>query len=56
MEAPDRRFTLQEAQGLVPWLQETFDAIEPLKEQLAKARQRVQELTITMQSNGGGST
>ena len=36
MEAQDRYFTLQEAQSLVPWLQEKFDAIEPLKEQLAR--------------------
>ena len=56
MEAPDRYFTLQEAQGLVPWLQETFDAIEPLKEQLATAKPRVLELTVSTQSNGGTET
>ena len=55
MEAPDRYFTLQEAQDLVPWLQERFDAIEPLKQQLARAIHRVQELTVAMQSNGGAS-
>ena len=27
----NRCFTLEEAQAMVPWLQETFDAIEPLK-------------------------
>ena len=53
MEVPDRYFTLEEAQDLVAWLQETFGAIEPLKQQLAQATQRVQELTVNMQSNGG---
>ena len=49
----DRHFTLQEAHVLVPWLQVTFDAIESLKQPLASARGRVQQLTVTMQSNGG---
>ena len=56
MEAPDRHFTLHEAQGLVPWLQEKFDAIEPLKNELVRAKDRIQELTAIMRSNGGGST
>ena len=56
MEVSDRYFTLEEAQDLVDWLQETFDAIEPLKQQLAQAKERVQELTVNMQSNGGTET
>ena len=55
MEAPDRYFTLQEAQGLVPWLQQTFDAIEPLRQELARAKQRVQRLMVRIQSNGGAN-
>ena len=46
-------FTLEQAQAMVPWLQETFDAIEPLKEQLAGAKEKVQSLMTRMQSNGG---
>ena len=38
-EALDRHFTLDEA--LVPWLQETFDAIEPLKPELAQAKRNI---------------
>ena len=38
---------------MVPWLQENFDAIEPLKEQLAGAKEKVQSLMTRMQSNGG---
>ena len=53
MESPDRYFTLQEAQALVPWLQATFDDIEPLRQQLARATREVQQLTVIMQSNGG---
>ena len=50
----NRYFTLEEAQAMVPWLQETFDTIEPLKEQLTGAREKVQSLVNRMQSNGGG--
>ena len=46
-------FTLQEAQALVPWLQETFDAIEPLKADLGSAKERTQGLMTRTQSNGG---
>ena len=49
----DRHFTLQEAQALVPGLQETFDAIEPLKADLGSAKERVQRLMARTQSNGG---
>ena len=53
MEFPERYFTLQEAQALVPWLQVTFDAIEPLRQQFALAIRTVQQLTTAIQSNGG---
>ena len=53
MEAPGTYFTLEEAHTLVPWLQETFDAIETLKAELARAKSRIQELVTRMQSNGG---
>ena len=53
MEAPDSYFTLDEAQALVPWLQETFDAIETLKAELARAKSQVQRVETRMQSNGG---
>lgn len=49
----ERSFTLDEAQALVPWFQETFDALGPLKAELASATERVQTLSIHMQSNGG---
>ena len=55
MEAPDRYFTLQEAQALVPWLQQTFDSIEPLSHELERAKQRVQRLMTRIQSNGGAN-
>ena len=51
----NRYFTLEEAQAMVPWLQETFDTIEPLKKQLAKAKENVQSLVTRMQSNGGAN-
>lgn len=48
-----RMFTLAEAQGLVPWLQETFDSMEPLRADLVRAQARITELVGHMQSNGG---
>ena len=48
-----RMFTLAEAQGLVPWLQETFDSMEPLRTDLVRAQARITELVGHMQSNGG---
>ena len=48
-----RTFTLTEAQGLVPWLQETFDSMEPLRNDLMRAQARITELVGHMQSNGG---
>ena len=46
-------FTLAETQGLVPWLQETFDSMEPLRADMARAQARITELLAHMQSNGG---
>ena len=40
----DRRFTLAEAQELVPWLREVFEAIEPLKAELNGVETRAKEL------------
>ena len=53
MGMTDRHFTLQEAQAQVPWLQETLDAIEPLKAELGSAKERIQGLMTRTQSNGG---
>ena len=53
MEAPDTYFTLEEAQALLPWLQETFDAVETLKADLARAKSQLQSVETRMQSNGG---
>ena len=49
----DRHFALEEARALVPWLQQTFDAIEPLRTELASAKDRVRSLMTRVQSNGG---
>ena len=46
-------FTLEEAQALVPWLQETIDAVGPLAEQLAQAKEKLQSLSTRTQTNGG---
>ena len=55
MEEPDRNFTLQEAQALVAWLQQTFDAIEQARGELARSKARVQSLMTRQQPRGGGN-
>ena len=49
----DRHFTLEEARALVPWLQQTFDAIEPIHKELASAKDDLRSLVTRIQSNGG---
>ncbi len=49
-------FTLAEAQAVVPWLQETFDAIASLKAEMERAQARVAELAAHVRSNGGSRT
>ena len=53
MEEVIRHFTVQEAQELVPWLRQTFDAIEPLKDDLTRIKSRVQSVITRVRSNGG---
>ena len=51
----DRRyFTLEEAQGLVPWLTERFSGIAPLREQAGRLNSEIEALLERTRSNGGG--
>ena len=52
----DRYYTLQEAQELVPWLVQTFQDIEPLRERARQLSAGVRELTVRMRGNGGGQS
>ena len=50
----DRRyFTLEEAQGLMPWLSEKFSAIASLREQANKLNAEIESLLERTRSNGG---
>ena len=49
----DRIFTPEEAQSLIPWLRGVFDALEPLKEEMALGNGRIRDLIVRMRSNGG---
>ncbi len=49
----DRTFSLDEARDLLPWLQQTFDAIRPMLDELNSAKTRVRTLLTRLQSNGG---
>ena len=52
---PSRHFTLEEAQGLVSWLEETFQTIVPLRQSMDKLNDEIRELQNHMRSNGSGA-
>ena len=54
MSLTRRLFTIQEAQALVSWLQETFEAIAPLLERAGQLRDQIEALLHRTQHNGGG--
>ena len=49
----DRYFTLEEAQALVHWLEESFQALRPLMRRLLELDAELGELRGRMGSNGG---
>ena len=49
----DRYFTLEEAQELVSRLEETFQAVAPLREKAKRLYEEVKNLQRRMRSNGG---
>ena len=49
----ERIFSLDEARELLPWLQESFDAIRPMLDELNEEKLRVRALLTRLQSNGG---
>ena len=53
---PDRHFTLEEARGLVPWLQQTFDAIAPLQMEFQSSKTRIRSVMSRVKSNGSSHT
>ena len=53
MENSRRHFTLEEARGLVPWRQETFDGLAPLRDRVKRLNGEIEGLLDRMRSNGG---
>ncbi len=49
-----RYFTLDEANGLRPWLQEVFDGVAPLAARARLIEDELKELTRRSGGNGGG--
>ena len=47
-------FTIEEVRALIPWLQETFDAMQLVVGKLDDIRRDVQQKSKHIQSNGGG--
>ena len=48
-------FSLQEATGLLPWLESKFQEMDPIRESLAKTEERVAGMVRKSRSNGGTS-
>ena len=46
-------FTLQEANELVPWLEETFQSIAPLYQRAQRLREQVAAVELRIRGNGG---
>ena len=55
MSLTHRHFTIEEAQALVSWLRETFEAMAPLLEQDGQLREQIEALLHRTQHNGGGN-
>ena len=51
-----RYFTLEEAQGLVLWLSEVFEALAPLRDRVRELYPEIEELEERMRSNGGADS
>ena len=48
-------FTVEQARTLIPWLQKTFDEMQPLIERLTDIRRYIEDKSKLMRSNGGGN-
>ena len=51
-----RRFTLDEANALVPWLEETFQRLANMRQEQTDAQSRLDELLEHRGSNGSSSS
>ena len=52
----ERTFTLDEANGLVPWLEERFEAMAPLRAELVRQQETLLALLRRRRSNGHSSS
>ena len=52
----ERLFTLEEANELVPWLEERFDAMSPLRAELVQRQETLLSLLRRRRSNGHSSS
>ena len=53
---PERTFTLAEADALVPWLEQRFAAMQPLRDALAESQETLLALLQRRRSNGHSSS
>lgn len=49
-----RYFSLEQANGMLPWLRVQLEQIRALSQELARLRQAVEDLTLASRANGHG--
>ena len=47
-------FNLREANELIPWLEESFRSIDPIRQQAQELRERISDAERRVRVNGGG--
>jgi len=52
---PNIYFTFNEANNLIPWLNQVFDSIEPLQLKIQKLSMEIRTLRQSVYSNGGSN-
>ena len=53
---PEKYFTLEEANSLVPWLNSTFVSIQELMSMLAQINPSIRDKSLHLKSNGNSTT
>ena len=54
-EASKKYYSVEEAQGLVEWLEELFRAVQPMREEGGRHASELRGLEARIRSNGGSS-
>ena len=51
-----KTFTLEEARGLVDWLENIFRSVDPIRNRLTELGEQIRKIQTGIASNGGGAS